>query len=149
MTFADYMMLEMAFNSKEAEARMSASMNSFIDHILKIQYARNRSQNHWERELISFIRNFDSWARVKTKSKRISYKRLKNGLLDYCSPNCIKSSVFALKSYNLVELDIKEVSRWVTKLFKDLFFDISQNTCDVETYLNRILDGISPKILNS
>ena len=147
MKFMEYILAE-SFGLKDAESKMSSSMDAFICHIMKIQYAKNRSQNHWERELIALMKKFITWSKVKTKGKTISYKRLREGVLIYCEPNLIKNFKFSIKHYNPIDFDYREFSEWVTDFFDVFFKDLTTNSIDIEEQLNKILKNISSEVRN-
>lgn len=127
-----------SFKSKDAETKMSASMGSFIDHIIKFKYAQNRSEEHWLKELENFMKNFDIWVRVKSKSGFLSYDRLYKGLLHYCSPHFVKNRIYGLKKYNLEYVDVVELSNYLKDYFDEFFKKLSRGEMDIEEFIEKL-----------
>jgi hypothetical protein len=141
MAFIDFI-FEFAYEQKDALARIEDQIPQLSAHLIKVLiFVDDVNQNHWQKEILSYIDIIDNVCDTKTKSGRISaktlHKTLKNTLEDRYFEKIIKK---LSRDYDIKLSPVNKVSLFgaLREFYENLFNWLEKDFVDDSKILNLV-----------
>lgn len=142
MKFTDYIvdkLYEMAFEQSFALDKIEEQVPGVITHILCCHLMPDsRDISHWIDEIAAFTGKMDDYCDVKTKSGRISYANLINGVHPKLTPEWVKKKIpFIERKYKrkFSKENVNDAIEKAIDIMHDIFLDMASNKFDIEKYV--------------